>query len=982
MSIDRGATGEEDAPGRHDADDTLTVVTAAAPLPTRGTILGRYTIVDRIGSGGMGTVFSAHDPELDRRIALKVLRTPAADPMARGELLREAQALAMLSHPNVVPIYDVGIADGVVWLAMAEVRGGSLARWLGPARDWREIVTMFVGAGRGLAAAHDAGLVHGDFKPTNVLVDDRGQACVVDFGLARRSSSVPSVDRVVPDAVPLGDESTRDGIVRGTPAYMAPEQMCGQPLDARTDQFAFCVALFNALYGIHPFIEDRERDVAATVGPLLKRIDEGRIAARPPGRMIPRSIDRVLVRGMASKPAQRWSSMEVLVLKLERALTSPSAAVLPLAIGALVVVGGAAFVADRSPTRCEGAGDLDEIWNPDRATAVTTHLASFDVAFADDTAAMVGHDLSAWATSWQARHAELCVAPDPAAMRCLVEARVGFATTVALLERADNKGLARASAAVHALPSPQACGRGGEGAATDAPALVALHAQLAEVEALEAAGRFDAAVASARAAVVVADSLGEPIAAARANRVLGSVLDSTGEYAEAERALERARWIAVEIGRDDLAVAAMASLLKIVGHDLARFDDARAIERHAEAALARFTVEPRTLASLRNAQGLLHLAAGEPDAAIGRFADAVDLVARTPDGEHRLQAPLNNYANALAAAGRYAEARAALERARAIVERSLGPDHPSQVGYASNLGFIADRQGETADARRYLESAVSLGEQVLGADHPGVYEARNNLAVFHFARGDLDIAEALFERALSAARKHLGPDHPSLGRVIGNLALCESERGNPEGALVRYDEALALAERSLDADHTDIALTLNNRGSALRRLGRLAEARESYERALEIRLAKLGKDHPDVATTLDNLGLLALAEGNPNAALELHQQAYDVWMRAHGERHSRIAGVLGDLATDHIALGQRDEARGLLERAEAIWQSLDDIDESDAAQSRLALAELLDDDPPRARGLAREALAGFESRPARWRDEITRAQALLLRIGG
>ncbi len=961
--------------------DTLPV--ARPTVLPRGTLLGRYTLLEQIGAGGMGTVFAARDPRLDRRIAIKVLRTPADDPSARAELLREAQALAMLSHPNIVPIYDVGIADGIVWLAMAELRGGSLTTWLARERPWAEQIAMFVAVGRGLAAAHDAGLVHGDFKPLNVLLDGRGEPCVVDFGLARRTEFAPASDpRASAEAVPRHDESTRDGLVRGTPAYMAPEQLCGQPLDARTDQFAFCVALFTALYGRHPFVDDDAADRPIVIKPLLARIERGRIASRGSTRGIPRSLDRALVRGLAALPGDRWPSMHRLVDRLERAIRPRPLRWIPV-LGAVVgAVSLAAWPDTPAIAACDAEGELADAWTPERAHAVASRLRSFDVPFAEDTAVRVGQGLESWASRWRARHAEVCPLADEDALRCLDEVKTGFSTTIEVLARADASTLARATAAVQSLPPPEGCGSGGDVDVGRTPALAALYRELAEIDALEASGRLDAALAAAEAAAIEADALGEPVAAARAHRLLGTVLESEGQYARAELELDRARWIAVEIGRDDLAVSAMASLIKVVGHDLARLDDGRAIERHAEAALARFTPEPRLLAALRNAEGLLRLAAGEPDAAIDRFADAVDLTAKSSDGDTRMQAPLNNYANALAAAGRYAEARTALERASKLVEETLGRDHPSQVGYASNLGFIADRLGDGGQARASLERAVTLGEATLGAEHPGVYEAFNNLAVHLYSTGDLDGAEVYFERALAGARKNLGAEHPALGKVIANLALCATARGEPERALQRYDEALALEERGLGPEHIDVAQTLNNRGSALRRLGRFAEARESYDRALAIRVAKLGPEHPDTATTINNLGLLAMAQGDAEAALVQHRRALLVWRTAYGESHHKVAEVLTDLAVAELAAGQRASATGSLERAEAIWNALDVYDPAAAGATRLALSELVDDDPPRARALARVALDAFTEAGGGREADAARARVRLGALGG
>ena len=247
----------------------------------RGDLVGRYVVLEKLGAGGMGVVYLAFDPELDRRIALKLIRTPTQDVKATGgeratnlrsRLVREAQALAKLSHPNVVTVYDVGVVDDDVFIAMEYVEGQAFRAWMREkSRSWREVVPLAVAAGRGLAAAHVAGLVHRDFKPDNVIIDNAGRAYVLDFGLAQAESDGARDDRPREhELAPIGEavvaanqeqparsghsfgSKSRDSLtdadtVLGTPAYMAPEQHFGQT-DARSDQFAFCVALYEALY--------------------------------------------------------------------------------------------------------------------------------------------------------------------------------------------------------------------------------------------------------------------------------------------------------------------------------------------------------------------------------------------------------------------------------------------------------------------------------------------------------------------------------------------------------------------------------------------------------------------------------------------------------------------------------------------------------------------------------------------------------------
>ncbi|MEM6994111.1 MAG: serine/threonine-protein kinase, partial [Myxococcota bacterium] len=228
-----------------------------------GRVFGRYVVLQHIGAGGAGTVYAAYDPELNRKVALKVLNDER--PRSRQRLMREAQAIAKVTHPNIVAVHDVGTHQGRVYIAMEFVDGFTLRRWLAvKTRPWQDVLDKLNAAGEGLAAAHDAGLVHRDFKPDNVLVDRAGRVVVLDFGLARRASTAgdsrqseedQQIDAMLrtPRHTPLDINITGAGALMGTPAYMAPEQHLRQRVDARTDQFSFCVVFWEALYGERPF---------------------------------------------------------------------------------------------------------------------------------------------------------------------------------------------------------------------------------------------------------------------------------------------------------------------------------------------------------------------------------------------------------------------------------------------------------------------------------------------------------------------------------------------------------------------------------------------------------------------------------------------------------------------------------------------------------------------------------------------------------
>jgi serine/threonine protein kinase/formylglycine-generating enzyme required for sulfatase activity len=317
------ATTHESGPGDGGSPDADLDILAV------GATVGRYLVVERIGAGAMGVVYAAYDPKLDRKIALKLLRPQQGkgDQARRtARLEREAQAIAKLSHPNVVGIFDVGVHEGQVFMAMEYLAGGTLRDWLAAKkRTWREVLKMFIEVGHGLSGAHAEGLIHRDFKPDNVLLDKNCVPKVVDFGLVRLTGTAVEttasgrIDREgasegevesAPAAAPLAKAPatgsaalTRTGALTGTPAYMAPEQFLGKAIDARTDQFAFCVALYEALYGERPFAGE-------TVTGLADAVTNGRVREAPRGSEVPGWLRRPVLQGLSSDSARRYESME------------------------------------------------------------------------------------------------------------------------------------------------------------------------------------------------------------------------------------------------------------------------------------------------------------------------------------------------------------------------------------------------------------------------------------------------------------------------------------------------------------------------------------------------------------------------------------------------------------------------------------------------------------------------------------------------
>ncbi len=347
----RGTEAQRGADGGTTPDDPST-----RPLEP-GDAIGRYRVRERIGEGGMGVVYAAEDPELGRVVAIKLLRAVHGRE-AEGQqrrMLREAQALARVSHRNLVMVFDVGSLRGRVWIAMEYVAGDTLETWLGrERRTWSEIVEVFAAAGRGLAAVHAAGLVHRDFKPGNVIVRDDGTVQVLDFGLATQvgevdpeptpeslTTSGSSRARAAPDLDALAANLTTTGAFMGTPAYMAPEQFMMLPTDGRTDQFSLCVALYEALYGHRPF---KGRDLAQLMAATL----QGLPGTPPELPGVPLAVRQVIGRGLARAPDDRFPDMHALVgaLVQTRTPTAPAGGGWRrFALGALAGGGALAIVA-------------------------------------------------------------------------------------------------------------------------------------------------------------------------------------------------------------------------------------------------------------------------------------------------------------------------------------------------------------------------------------------------------------------------------------------------------------------------------------------------------------------------------------------------------------------------------------------------------------------------------------------------------------
>ena len=364
----------------------------------------------------MGEVFVAYDRKLDRKVALKVLRHEGAAHEAR--LAREAQAMAQLSHPNVVAVFDTGATRGRLFLTMELIDGETLKTWQRRSgRGWRDVLRAYCEAGRGLAAAHAVGLVHRDFKPANVLVSDTQGVKVTDFGIVRTTrepgglsvGGPPAMTARAPTSNATLDVSiTQTGAVLGTPGYMAPEQIVGTDVDARTDQFAFCVSLFEGLYGYRPFAGDDFAELSnATLKGLMRPV--------PKGTKVPARVHRVVLRGLASAPEARYPSMQALLAEL-RGDETPSNRRVLVAIAAWAAIGLVALWTQRAamarpPQLCAAAqAEAEEVWGPPEQANVERALLDTRAPHAGDTWQRTRRTLDAYVQQWITMHRQTCAA--------------------------------------------------------------------------------------------------------------------------------------------------------------------------------------------------------------------------------------------------------------------------------------------------------------------------------------------------------------------------------------------------------------------------------------------------------------------------------------------------------------------------------------------------------------------------------------------
>ncbi len=864
----------------------------AHPLP-EGTRVGRYVVVGRLGKGGMGEVFAGWDPELDRRVALKLIGGRSrASAKARARLLREAQVLAKLSHPNVVAVFDVGTHDDSVFVAMEHIGGPTLAQWLaeGP-RPWQQAVEVMLAAGRGLAAAHAAGLVHRDFKPANVMIGDDGRVRVLDFGIARvsddasssGSASSPGMRQGPPPRMETtgpAHELTEAGMVMGTPGYMAPEQFIAAAVDSRTDQFAFCIVLYRALYGVPPFVGETYVD-------LGRAVTKGGVIV-PTTRGVPRRIRQALARGLSPAPDDRFPAMAELLTELERGLGQRRRRLVAGAgAGAVVAMAAAITWASTPDDPCRGLdGQLAEIWGDDRRAVVEAALLGTEASYAPDAAVRVREGLDAWATRWLTTRVDACEATRVRAeqsehlmdlrVACLDRQREQLRATVELLMAADLQVVQHAVDVTQQLPDVTACADVERLTAdlappedpTTAAAVEALRAELAHIDVLVIAGKYDEADRLLAPILSRADELG--YAPLRAEAVVrhGGLMVYLGHAEEGLLRLDEALWAAIAIGHSKVEANALVTSLHVLGSN--RPSDPLALRhiRNSEAVLARLGNPPELAARAEMNAGTVFVRRRELDEAVVRYRHAVELATDVPGAQ------------------------------------------PIRIGSLANLAMVSGMRGDLDAALELMEQTLGSAIERLGARHPSIAAIHHNLGSVLYSRGDHTRALEQFELAIALNSETLGPQHPEVGRNLQNLALTLHELGRTDEALESSRRGLEIKRATLGPDDPSLAGAMNNHGDLLLRARRPREALVFFEQAERILVGA-----PDRIYPLASLAEARLELGEPERAVAPAMEALALLETAsfsaadRGQLEFVVAQVLWETGRD------RAEARRHAERA-------------------------------------------------------------------
>ncbi|MEJ7598886.1 MAG: serine/threonine-protein kinase [Kofleriaceae bacterium] len=841
---------------------------AASERVTIGDRLGRFTLVRRLGEGAMGEVFAAHDPELDREVALKLLR------ISSERLRREARAMARLNHPNVVTVYELGTDGRRAFCAMELVDGQTLRGWLVTPRTWREVLEVAVAVGRGLAAAHAAGLVHRDVKPENVLIGRDGRTLVTDFGLAKLAQDEPS-RAITASGHETVNAMTATGAIVGTPAYMAPEQLAGKAVDERSDQFSYCVTIYEALFGARPF-------PANSVAQLHTVMHAGpkKLAAT---RGVPVRVVRALERGLALDPDERWPSLDallaVLVPKRRRSWILAGVGLGVIAAAATV------FIATRPPepsladARTAGAQRIAQAWGAPQHVQLRAAFAASGAPNADERAtalvAVLDTYRDTWLVqredAWSATHVrgEQSVELLEKRLDCLDRLADSMSALVTLLAQPAPAEIKRAPEFATQLEPATTCKNLHRLIAKSlAPTTKAGHAagvMLRELEAMQRLGRHTEAMRRAELLVEQTATLDDPMLHARARYNLGVAQSNAGKYEQAAATLRLAVQDAAAIRDHYMVASAWLRLVSLVGLELAKPDAAAELEPAARAAVAQAGDDARQVAELAFTLGLVAYGRGDFAKARDHMREARARRIALHGAEHPIVASTeSNLGAMLMHTGEYDEATRVLTHARAATLKSLGDKHPLLAQIELNRAGVATRQKAWPAAEASLRVALDIDLTVRGPTHPETIQLHQMLARALREQGNFGDARAELDRA-RASLTEAPPTMPAkveLEISYARLALLEHNWRVAEGHA-----------RKAVAAHAKINASTASRAAAISVLADAVAPRdpraalELYDQALTLAISQPSRDRNGESEVLAEVARLALASKRPAVAL-------------------------------------------------------------------------------------------------------------------
>jgi len=880
-----------------------------------GTRCGRYLVLRVLGVGAMGAVVAAYDPELDRKVAIKVLH-------GGGAPRYEAQALARLHHPNVVSVFEIGGEAGREHIVMEFVEGQTASAWLNERdRAWRDVVRLFIAAGRGLAAVHDAGLVHRDFKPSNILVGRDGWVRLGDLGLASSTLAEP-------------------GAIAGTPAYMSPEQWRGAGVDPRSDQFSFCVALFEGITGRHPFGGTTAASTGAAVWPRAPRL--------------PAWLRAVIDRGLMPTPAARYPSMHALVDALvddgrRRRTTTVRTLAAVIAVGLAALGWRTTRQAEAVPPCSGAAADVAAVWGPERGARLAAAFAATGRAHATTTASLVANRVDRWTETWRTSATAACRATRVTGeqsevlldqrMVCYRRALAGTDEALRVLGDAPSPELVdRAVDVVAGLPSPAACSAVDQAGIHPPPGpgplrdrLEVMERELVRAAALERAGQYRPALEQVNRLRAEAHEVGYPPFEARLLLLTGEIVARGDGAADAEATLGDALRAAARAADDATAAEVWTRLIFLIGCVLDRRADAIARLSFAELAVLRAGDPPLLRAGLEDTLAELQLAQHHGAEAAVHFQRVLELRTRALPPDDRLIADaVGGLCVARYFQGATEAALPHCRRSLAALEAAVGREHPAVAGALVALSAALREHGDLDEALTAARRSVEIRRATYGDGHPAVAYALQSLAAAQVRAKDHVHGCATFAEVLAVSTRSFGGDDPRTAQAMSQHAACMKELGDPGIAVVELEHALAVQRRG-DV-HDDLALTLAELGDLARRAGDLARARSRLTEAIAEYEASLGSGHPLLAAPL---------------------------------------GYLGDC---ELAAGRADRAARAFERALA----LHDLEPHDAARLRFGLARSLwHTDTARAISLARQARTVYEHAPPGFARDLAAVSAWL-----